>query len=136
MHRPGGAVSLAVGLISSPNCLIWITCWVTGITSVSKPMFHHDINRCWYSRRSLFASRTIRSFHLNSTTNTGPTGAYGCAALILYLGYLVLQGNIGIIWPLFGVSTIIRYYDIGRVLPLLCDLAANVMHGLQVFLVF
>ena len=30
---------------------------------------------------------------------------YGCAALICILwGYLVLQGNIGIIWPLFGVS--------------------------------
>ena len=28
-----------------------------------------------------------------------------CAALICILwGYLVLQGNIGIIWPLFGVS--------------------------------
>ena len=44
-------------------------------------------------------------FHPKFNDQHWTPGVYGCAALICILwGYLVLQGNIGIIWPLFGVS--------------------------------
>ena len=44
-------------------------------------------------------------FHPKFNDQHWAPGVYGCAALICILwGYLVLQGNIGIIWPLFGVS--------------------------------
>ena len=44
-------------------------------------------------------------FHPKFNDQHWAPGVYGCAALLCILwGYLVLQGNIGIIWPLFGVS--------------------------------
>ncbi|MDU4782356.1 MAG: carbon starvation protein A, partial [Veillonella sp.] len=86
MHRPGGAVSLAVGMAHIFSRL---------------PNMDHLMGY-WYHFCIMFEALFIMTL-IDAGTRVG--GVYGCAALICILwGYLVLQGNIGIIWPLFGVS--------------------------------
>ena len=71
-----------------------------------RSLVHHDFDRCWYSRVGRYLLQELLGhFHPKFNDQHWAPGVYGCAALICILwGYLVLQGNIGIIWPLFGVS--------------------------------
>ena len=108
MHRPGGAVSLAVGMAHIFSRL---------------PNMDHLLGY-WYHFCIMFEALFIMTL-IDAGTRVGryllqellglywpkfndqhwAPGVYGCAALICIMwGYLVLQGNIGTIWPLFGVS--------------------------------
>lgn len=107
-HRPGGAVSLAVGMAH--------------IFSKIPGMDH--LMGYWYHFCIMFEALFIMTL-IDAGTRVGryllqellgkiykplldpnwKVGVYGCSALICVTwGYLVLQGNISTIWPLFGVS--------------------------------
>ncbi|WP_196593476.1 carbon starvation CstA family protein [Pectinatus sottacetonis] len=108
MHRPGGAVSLAVGMADV----------------FSKIPFMDQFMGFWYHFCIMFEALFIltlidagsrvgryllqellgRVYKPFSNTEWWP-GIIFCSALIsICWGYLVLQGNISEIWPLFGVS--------------------------------
>ncbi|WP_196591120.1 carbon starvation protein A [Pectinatus frisingensis] len=108
MHRPGGAVSLAVGMADV----------------FSKIPFMDQFMGFWYHFCIMFEALFIltlidagsrvgryllqellgRVYKPFGNTEWWP-GIIICSATIsLCWGYLVLQGNIGEIWPLFGVS--------------------------------
>ncbi|MDQ0203357.1 carbon starvation CstA family protein [Pectinatus haikarae] len=108
MHRPGGAVSLAVGMADV----------------FSKIPFMDQFMGFWYHFCIMFEALFIltlidagsrvgryllqelmgRVYKPFGDTEWWP-GIIFCSAMIsLCWGYLVLQGNIGEIWPLFGVS--------------------------------
>ncbi len=108
MHRPGGAVSLAVGMAHI----------FSQIPSMSHLMGY------WYhfcimfealfiltlidagTRVSRYMVQELLSYGFPKMKDTHWTpGVYIASFLVCVTwGYLVLQGNIGLIWPLFGVS--------------------------------
>ena len=108
MHRPGGAVSLAVGMADV----------------FSKIPFMDQFMGFWYHFCIMFDALFILTL-IDAGSRVGRyllqellgkvyepfgnpewwPGIISCSALISILwGYLVLQGNISEIWPLFGVS--------------------------------
>ena len=107
-HRPGGAVSLAVGMA-------FIFSSIPGLDHLMNYWYHFCIMFEALFIMTLIDAGTrvgryllqelLGHFHPKFNDQHWAPGVYGCAALICILwGYLVLQGNIGIIWPLFGVS--------------------------------
>ena len=108
MHRPGGAVSLAVGMAhifsKIPSmaqlmgywyhfCIMFEALFILTLidtgTRVSRYMVQELLG---------FAFPKMRDAHWTP-------GVYIASFLVCVTwGYLVLQGNIGTIWPLFGVS--------------------------------
>ena len=107
-HRPGGAVSLAVGMA-------FIFSSIPGLDHLMNYWYHFCIMFEALFIMTLIDAGTrvgryllqelLGHFHPKFNDQHWAPGVYGCAALICVLwGYLVLQGNIGIIWPLFGVS--------------------------------
>ncbi len=108
MHRPGGAVSLAVGMADV----------------FSKIPFMEQFMGFWYHFCIMFEALFIltlidagsrvgryllqellgKVYKPFANTEWWP-GIIICSAIVsISWGYLVLQGNIGEIWPLFGVS--------------------------------
>ncbi|WP_295253774.1 carbon starvation protein A [Veillonella sp.] len=108
MHRPGGAVSLAVGMAhifsKIPNmshlmsywyhfCIMFEALFILTLidtgTRVSRYMVQELLGMAWPK---------MKDAHWLP-------GIYIASFLVCFTwGYLVLQGNIGTIWPLFGVS--------------------------------
>ena len=108
MHRPGGAVSLAVGMAhifsKIPNmshlmsywyhfCIMFEALFILTLidtgTRVSRYMVQELLGMAWPK---------MKDAHWLP-------GVYIASFLVCFTwGYLVLQGNIGTIWPLFGVS--------------------------------
>lgn len=108
MHRPGGAVSLAVGMADV----------------FSKIPFMDQFMGFWYHFCIMFEALFIltlidagsrvgryllqellgRVYKPFSDTEWWPGIIISSAAISICWGYLVLQGNISEIWPLFGVS--------------------------------
>lgn len=108
MHRPGGAVSLAVGMAHIFSQI---------------PMMAHLMGY-WYhfcimfealfiltlidagTRVSRYMVQELLGMAIPKMRDTHwTTGVYLSSFLVcITWGYLVLQGNIGTIWPLFGVS--------------------------------
>lgn len=108
MHRPGGAVSLAVGMAhifsKIPNmshlmsywyhfCIMFEALFILTLidtgTRVSRYMVQELLGMAWPK---------MKDAHWLP-------GVYVASFLVCFTwGYLVLQGNIGTIWPLFGVS--------------------------------
>lgn len=108
MHRPGGAVSLAVGMAhifsKLPNMEQLMGYWYHFCIMFEALFIMTLIDAGTRVGRYLLQELLGRFYKPLGNVNWKP-GVYGCAALIcLTWGYLVLQGNIGIIWPLFGVS--------------------------------
>jgi len=108
MHRPGGAVSLAVGMAhifsKLPNMSHLLGYWYHFCIMFEALFIMTLIDAGTRVGRYLLQELLARVYAPLRDPNWLP-GVYGCAALIcLTWGYLVLQGNIGIIWPLFGVS--------------------------------
>lgn len=108
MHRPGGAVSLAVGMAHIfsrlPNMDHLMGYWYHFCIMFEALFIMTLIDAGTRVGRYLLQELLGRFYKPLENVNWAP-GVYGCAALIcLMWGYLVLQGNIGIIWPLFGVS--------------------------------
>lgn len=108
MHRPGGAVSLAVGMAhifsKLPNMEQLMGYWYHFCIMFEALFIMTLIDAGTRVGRYLLQELLGRFYKPIGNVNWKP-GVYGCAALIcLTWGYLVLQGNIGIIWPLFGVS--------------------------------
>ncbi len=108
MHRPGGAVSLAVGMAH-------IFSQIPGMNHLLGYWYHFCIMFEALFIMTLIDAGTrvgryllqelLGNFYAPLKNPNWLPGVYGCSALIcLTWGYLVLQGNIGIIWPLFGVS--------------------------------
>ena len=118
LHRPGGAVSLAVGMAHIfsrlPNMDHLMGYWYH-FCIMFEALFIMTLIDAGTRVGRYLLQELLGHFHPKFNDQHWAPGVYGCAALICILwGYLVLQGNIGIIWPLFGVSNpIIRYYDIG-----------------------
>ncbi len=108
MHRPGGAVSLAVGMAH-------IFSRIPGMDHLMGYWYHFCIMFEALFIMTLIDSGTRVSRYMLQEL-IAPVfpklgnphflpGVYLCAAIVSSLwGYLVLQGNIGTIWPLFGVS--------------------------------
>lgn len=108
MHRPGGAVSLAVGMAhifsKIPNmshlmsywyhfCIMFEALFILTLidtgTRVSRYMVQELLGMAWPK---------MKDAHWLP-------GVYIASFLVCFTwGYLVLQGNIGTIWPLIGVS--------------------------------
>lgn len=108
MHRPGGAVSLAVGMAhifsKIPNmshlmsywyhfCIMFEALFILTLidtgTRVSRYMVQELLGMAWPK---------MKDAHWLP-------GVYIASFLVCFTwAYLVLQGNIGTIWPLFGVS--------------------------------
>lgn len=108
MHRPGGAVSLAVGMAhifsKIPNMEQLMGYWYHFCIMFEALFIMTLIDAGTRVGRYLLQELLGRFYKPLGNVNWKP-GVYGCAALICCMwGYLVLQGNIGIIWPLFGVS--------------------------------
>ena len=108
MHRPGGAVSLAVGMAHIfsrlPNMAHLMGYWYHFCIMFEALFIMTLIDAGTRVGRYLLQELLGRFYKPLENVNWAP-GVYGCAALICIMwGYLVLQGNIGIIWPLFGVS--------------------------------
>lgn len=108
MHRPGGAVSLAVGMAH-------IFSQIPGMGHLMGYWYHFCIMFEALFIMTLIDSGTRVSRYMlqellgNFVPKLGDThwapGVYITAAIVSFVwGYLVLQGNIGTIWPLFGVS--------------------------------
>ena len=107
-HRPGGAVSLAVGMA-------FIFSSIPGLDHLMNYWYHFCIMFEALFIMTLIDSGTRVSRYMLQEL-IAPVfpklgnphflpGVYLCAAIVSSLwGYLVLQGNIGTIWPLFGVS--------------------------------
>lgn len=108
MHRPGGAVSLAVGMAH-------IFSRIPGMDHLMGYWYHFCIMFEALFIMTLIDSGTRVSRYMLQEL-IAPVfpklgnphylpGVYLCAAIVSTAwGYLVLQGNIGTIWPLFGVS--------------------------------
>ena len=108
MHRPGGAVSLAVGMAH-------IFSRIPGMDHLMGYWYHFCIMFEALFIMTLIDSGTRVSRYMLQEL-IAPVlpklgnphympGVYICAAIVSGAwGYLVLQGNIGTIWPLFGVS--------------------------------
>ncbi len=108
MHRPGGAVSLAVGMAH-------IFSQLPGISHLMSYLYHFCImfealfimtliDSGVRAGRYLLQELLGMAYKPLLDPNWKP-GLYGCAFLIsLAWAVLVLQGNISDIWPLFGVS--------------------------------
>ncbi|WP_295275501.1 carbon starvation CstA 5TM domain-containing protein, partial [Veillonella sp.] len=108
MHRPGGAVSLAVGMAhifsKLPNMDHLMGYWYH-FCIMFEALFIMTLIDAGTRVGRYLLQELLGHFHPKFNDQHWLPGVYGCAALICVLwGYLVLQGNIGIIWPLFGVS--------------------------------
>lgn len=108
MHRPGGAVSLAVGMAhifsQIPGMDHLMGYWYHFCIMFEALFIMTLIDAGTRVGRYLLQELLSRVYAPLRDPNWAP-GVYGCAFLIcLFWGYLVLQGNIGTIWPLFGVS--------------------------------
>lgn len=108
MHRPGGAVSLAVGMAhifsKLPNMDHLMGYWYHFCIMFEALFIMTLIDAGTRVGRYLLQELLGQFYKPLGNVHWQP-GVYGCAALICVLwGYLVLQGNIGTIWPLFGVS--------------------------------
>ena len=108
MHRPGGAVSLAVGMAHIfsrlPNMDHLMGYWYH-FCIMFEALFIMTLIDAGTRVGRYLLQELLGHFHPKFNDQHWAPGVYGCAALICILwGYLVLQGNIGIIWPLFGVS--------------------------------
>ena len=108
MHRPGGAVSLAVGMAHIfsrlPNMDHLLGYWYH-FCIMFEALFIMTLIDAGTRVGRYLLQELLGHFHPKFNDQHWAPGVYGCAALICILwGYLVLQGNIGIIWPLFGVS--------------------------------
>lgn len=108
MHRPGGAVSLAVGMADIFNR-------IPGMDQFMGFWYHFCIMfEALFILTLIDAGSRVGRYLLQELLGKfvpkfGDTewwpGIIICSAVIsICWGYLVLQGNIGIIWPLFGVS--------------------------------
>lgn len=108
MHRPGGAVSLAVGMAHIfsrlPGMAHLMGYWYHFCIMFEALFIMTLIDAGTRVGRYLLQELLARFYKPLEDPNWAP-GVYGSAAAICVMwGYLVLQGNIGIIWPLFGVS--------------------------------
>ena len=108
MHRPGGAVSLAVGMADIFNK-------IPGMEQFMGFWYHFCIMfEALFILTLIDAGSRVGRYLLQEligkfSPKFGDTewwpGIIICSAAIsICWGYLVLQGNIGVIWPLFGVS--------------------------------
>lgn len=107
-HRPGGAVSLAVGMAH-------IFSRIPGLESLMSYWYHFCIMfEALFILTLIDAGTRVGRYLLQELLGkvykplldpNWKVGVYGCSFLICFSwGYLVLQGNISTIWPLFGVS--------------------------------
>lgn len=108
MHRPGGAVSLAVGMADVfskiPFMAQFMGFWYHFCIMFEALFILTLIDAGSRVGRYLLQELLGRVYKPFSDTEWWP-GIIFCSALIsICWGYLVLQGNIGEIWPLFGVS--------------------------------
>ena len=108
MHRPGGAVSLAVGMSH-------IFSQIPFLESLMGYLYHFCIMFEALFIMTLIDSGTrvsrymLQELFAYVSPKMGDQhwlpGVYICSAIVAFTwGYLVLQGDIGTIWPLFGVS--------------------------------
>ncbi len=108
MHRPGGAVSLAVGMAhifsQLPNMAHLMGYWYHFCIMFEALFILTLIDAGTRVSRYMLQELLGMAFPKMRDTHWAP-GVYLCSFLVcITWGYLVLQGNIGTIWPLFGVS--------------------------------
>lgn len=108
MHRPGGAVSLAVGMAhifsKLPNMSHLMGYWYHFCIMFEALFIMTLIDAGTRVGRYLLQELLGYFYKPLGNVNWKP-GVYLCSFLICVTwGYLVLQGDIGMIWPLFGVS--------------------------------
>ena len=108
MHRPGGAVSLAVGMADVfakiPYMEQFMGFWYHFCIMFEALFILTLIDAGSRVGRYLLQELLGKVYKPFGNTEWWP-GIIVCSALISFFwGYLVLQGNIGEIWPLFGVS--------------------------------
>lgn len=108
MHRPGGAVSLAVGMADVfsqiPYMDQFMGFWYHFCIMFEALFILTLIDAGSRVGRYLLQELLGKIYKPFSDTEWWP-GIISCSALIsICWGYLVLQGNISEIWPLFGVS--------------------------------
>jgi carbon starvation protein len=108
MHRPGGAVSLAVGMADIFNR-------IPGMSQFMGFWYHFCIMfEALFILTLIDAGSRVGRYLLQELlgkfspkfgdTEWWPGIIISSALISICWGYLVLQGNIGVIWPLFGVS--------------------------------
>ncbi len=108
MHRPGGAVSLAVGMSH-------IFSRIPGLDHLMGYWYHFCIMfEALFILTLIDAGTRVGRYLLQELLGkvykplldpNWKLGVYFCSFLICFFwGYLVLQGDISTIWPLFGVS--------------------------------
>lgn len=108
MHRPGGAVSLAVGMAhifsKVPNMSHLMSYWYHFCIMFEALFILTLIDTG--TRVSRYMVQELLGMVIPKMKDTHWTpGVYFSSFLVCFAwGYLVLQGNIGTIWPLFGVS--------------------------------
>lgn len=108
MHRPGGAVSLAVGMADVfakiPYMEQFMGFWYHFCIMFEALFILTLIDAGSRVGRYLLQELLGKVYKPFGNTEWWP-GIIICSGLISFFwGYLVLQGNIGEIWPLFGVS--------------------------------
>lgn len=108
MHRPGGAVSLAVGMADVfskiPYMEQFMGFWYHFCIMFEALFILTLIDAGSRVGRYLLQELLGRVYKPFGNTEWWPGIIFCSAAVSICWGYLVLQGNIGEIWPLFGVS--------------------------------
>lgn len=108
MHRPGGAVSLAVGMAhifsQIPSMAHLMSYWYHFCIMFEALFILTLIDTGTRVSRYMVQELLGMAFPKMKDAHWLP-GVYIASFLVCFTwGYLVLQGNIGTIWPLFGVS--------------------------------
>ncbi len=108
MHRPGGAVSLAVGMAhifsKLPNLDHLLGYWYH-FCIMFEALFIMTLIDAGTRVGRYLLQELIGKAYKPMLNPSWKVGVYTCSFLISIAWlYLVLQGNIGTIWPLFGVS--------------------------------
>lgn len=108
MHRPGGAVSLAVGMADVfskiPSMGQFMGFWYHFCIMFEALFILTLIDAGSRVGRYLLQELLGKIYKPFGDTEWWPGIIICSAAISICWGYLVLQGNISVIWPLFGVS--------------------------------